>query len=196
MVLDRVPHKPPCDSPIWGSGSLLDTIQRAKLFKDSKTFVDLKLKHPESTVCANFRKLQNPPTREDLSNFVKENFSLEQGQELENWNPTDWRESPKYLGKVTDGMLLHLGREVNKLWKELSRKCSDDLRENPDFYSKLYLPNGFVMPGGRFREIYYWDTYWIVRGLLLSEMYETVKGILVNFVSQIGTFGFIPNGTR
>lgn len=52
------------------------------------------------------------------------------------------------------------------------------------------------MPGGRFIEFYYWDSFWIVRGLLLSEMYSTVKGMLENFLDIINEFGFIPNGGR
>lgn len=52
------------------------------------------------------------------------------------------------------------------------------------------------MPGGRFLEFYYWDSYWIVSGLLHSEMYDTVKGMLRNFFSVIDRYGFIPNGGR
>lgn len=53
-----------------------------------------------------------------------------------------------------------------------------------------------IVPGGRFREFYYWDSYWIVKGLLLSEMYSTTKGMLENFLSIIQRYGFIPNGGR
>jgi alpha,alpha-trehalase len=50
--------------------------------------------------------------------------------------------------------------------------------------------------GGRFREFYYWDTYWIIQGLLLSEMYDTTRGILENFLSMVEQYGFVPNGGR
>ena len=43
---------------------------------------------------------------------------------------------------------------------------------------------------------YYWDTYWIIRGLLHCNMVETAKGILQNFFHQVEMFGFVPNGTR
>lgn len=52
------------------------------------------------------------------------------------------------------------------------------------------------MPGGRFREFYYWDSYWIIRGLLYSEMFDTAKGMLKNFFSIIDRYGYIPNGGR
>ena len=63
-------------------------------------------------------------------------------------------------------------------------------------YSLLYLPHPVIVPGGRFREVYYWDSYWIIRGLLQCEMYDTVKGMLLNFVHLIRQFGKIPNGGR
>lgn len=58
------------------------------------------------------------------------------------------------------------------------------------------MKNGVIVPGGRFLEFYYWDSFWILRGLLQSEMYSTVKGILRNFFSVIDRYGFIPNGGR
>ncbi len=39
----------------------------------------------------------------------------------------------------------------------------------------IYVPHPFIIPGGRFREIYYWDSYWIVQGLLISQMNHTVR---------------------
>lgn len=69
-------------------------------------------------------------------------------------------------------------------------------QNNPDLYSTIYVKNGVIVPGGRFLEFYYWDSYWIVNGLLHSEMYDTVKGMLRNFLSVIDRYGFIPNGGR
>lgn len=53
-----------------------------------------------------------------------------------------------------------------------------------------------MIPGGRFRETYYWDSYWIVKGLLISGMHETVKGMLLNFLLMVDTIGLVPNGGR
>lgn len=58
------------------------------------------------------------------------------------------------------------------------------------------MPNPVIVPGDRFLEYYYWDSYWIIRGLLYSEMFETAKGMLENFLSLIDRFGFLPNGGR
>lgn len=70
------------------------------------------------------------------------------------------------------------------------------IQNNPDLYSIIYVKNGVIVPGGRFLEFYYWDSYWIMVGLLHSEMQTTVKGMLRNFFSVIDRYGFIPNGGR
>jgi hypothetical protein len=87
----------------------------------------------------------------------------------------------------------------------LHHRCSEDLQKNPDLYSIIWLPNGFVMPGGeiiacpgvdgelifwltpsagRFREIYYWDSYWILRGMIVSRMHKTVKAYLAKTLTE------------
>ena len=57
------------------------------------------------------------------------------------------------------------------------------MKVNPFSYSLIYLENPFIIPGGRFRECYYWDSYWTILGLLASEMNETVKGDMINSIS-------------
>ena len=39
----------------------------------------------------------------------------------------------------------------------------------------LPMSGYFFVPGQRFRELYYWDTYWVVKGLLVSRMQESAK---------------------
>lgn len=48
-----------------------------------------------------------------------------------------------------------------------------DVAAQPQLHSLLPLSNRVVVPGERFREIYYWDSYWVVKGLLVSQMGET-----------------------
>lgn len=50
--------------------------------------------------------------------------------------------------------------------------------------------------GGRFRELYYWDSFWIVEGLIQSGLLDIANGTLQNFMDEIDDFGFIPNGGR
>ncbi|KAJ6714295.1 TREHALASE [Salix viminalis] len=53
-----------------------------------------------------------------------------------------------------------------------------------------------VVPGSRFIEVYYWDSYWVIRGLLASKMYETAKAIVTNFIFLVDTYGYVLNGSR
>ena len=72
----------------------------------------------------------------------------------------------------------------------------EDVKYHPELHSILFVPNPFIVPGGRFREFYYWDTYWIVKGLLFSEMYETAQGVIRNLAYMVDNHGFVPNGGR
>ncbi|KAB0336997.1 hypothetical protein FD755_025782, partial [Muntiacus reevesi] len=67
---------------------------------------------------------------------------------------------------------------------------------HPEQFSLIYSRHPFIVPGGRFVGFYYWDSYWVMEGLLLSEMPETVKGMLQNFLDLVQTYGHIPNGAR
>jgi alpha,alpha-trehalase len=44
--------------------------------------------------------------------------------------------------------------------------------------------------------VYYWDTYWVIRGLLVSGMHRTATGMVHNLLHQLKTFGLVPNGNR
>lgn len=91
-------------------------------------------------------------------------------------------------------------------WADLGRKTNCGSIPSSRFFegacsrdivsSLLAVPHGFIVPGGRFREMYYWDAYWIIRGLLYSGMVSTARGMILNFSYLVRRFGFIPNGTR
>ena len=63
------------------------------------------------------------------------------------------------------------------------------------FFIKYILLNNICV-GGRFREIYYWDSFWIIEGLLESQLFSIANDTLQNFMDQLDQFGFIPNGGR
>merc|ERR1719410_1665864 len=164
------------------------------LFNDSKTFVDMPMNYDTETVQRNFDKL---PDKNDatLRKFLSENFSPE-GTELEKVTPTDWTESPEFIENISDENLKELATNMNNLWKNLTRAFNKSKLEIEEKSSLIYLENPFVVPGGRFREVYYWDSYWTVKGLLLSEMYNTTLGMIENFKYLIDLYGHIPNGNR
>ncbi|XP_069985201.1 trehalase isoform X2 [Penaeus vannamei] len=190
---------PPCDSEIYCHGNLLHTVQMARLFNDSKHFVDMSLKASPNDTLRAFQDLMNEtgnkPSKEQVTAFVSENFN-EPGSEFVKWTPPDWNPSPEFLDKVVDPELEQWGRKLNELWKDLGRKISDDVEQNPDKYSQIFVPNPVIVPGGRFREFYYWDSYWTIDGLLLTGMEETVKGMLENFIQMVNDYGMVPNGGR
>lgn len=186
---------PACDSPIYCQGDLLDIIQRMRLFNDSKTFVDMSLKQSPEEVLSAFNNLSKPISEAQGRKFVDDHFSGP-GDEFQPWKPTDLPRMPAIMNHIKDPLLRGFAWDLCRTWKDLGRKIKIDVKLNPDRYSLVYLPNPFIVPGGRFRETYYWDTYWVVKGLLLCEMTDTVKGMLENFAFMIQRFGFIPNGGR
>ena len=60
----------------------------------------------------------------------------------------------------------------------------------------LYLPNRYVVPGGRFNEMYGWDSYFILLGLVQDHRGELAKGMIENFFFEIENYGAILNANR
>jgi alpha,alpha-trehalase len=60
----------------------------------------------------------------------------------------------------------------------------------------LYLPNPYVVPGGRFNEMYGWDSYFIVIGLIQDDRVPIAKGIVENFFFEIANYGAVLNANR
>jgi alpha,alpha-trehalase len=92
------------------------------------------------------------------------------------------------------GCLAGLATSLDEAWQSLARSTPPPI---PGFYSSLLpLPEPFVVPGGRFREQYYWDTYFTMRGLVASGYVDLARGMLSNFLRLMNEYGFIPNGNR
>uniref|UniRef100_A0A915J566 Trehalase n=1 Tax=Romanomermis culicivorax TaxID=13658 RepID=A0A915J566_ROMCU len=159
-----------CDSEIYCRGPILEAVHRLHIYPDSKDYVDMPLKFsPNETLDAfniTFPDKENI-TKEALQNFIDEYF-----------HPP----SRAY--------------EINKLWLQLCKEVNSSVALYPDRYSMLYVPYPFIIPGGRFREFYNWDTYWIELGLLYSGMYNTTKHIIKNFSYLVERYGLVPNGGR
>jgi alpha,alpha-trehalase len=60
----------------------------------------------------------------------------------------------------------------------------------------LYLPEKYVVPGGRFNEMYGWDSYFIIRGLLESGRVDLAKGMVENFFFEVEHYGAMLNANR
>ncbi|KAL6424637.1 hypothetical protein ACFW04_009967 [Cataglyphis niger] len=183
---------------VYCEGPLLKTVQLAGIFNDSKTFVDLYQLNDPNVTLNNFNILMkatnNSPNRSEVATFVAENFVMQ--DELDNSTLPDWKENPAILKSIQDSQFREWARRLNSIWETLARKIKDDVVINPERHSLIYVNNTFVVPGGRFKEFYYWDSYWIIEGLLLCDMPVTVKGMIENFFSMVERYGFVPNGGR
>lgn len=95
--------------------------------------------------------------------------------------------SKNFKSDVNAGIREH----IDTLWQVLYRR-HDTISKG----SLLLLPHNFIVPGGRFRETYYWDTYFTMLGLQESHKTQVIRDMVDNFAYLINRFGHIPNGTR
>lgn len=91
----------------------------AGLFRDSKTFVDKKLKINPEEVLASFEVLMNStdqnPSRDQLAAFINLHFEPE-GSEFEEWDPIDWHSNPSFLEGIRDTNLKIWGNSLHEAW--------------------------------------------------------------------------------
>ncbi len=158
-------------------GTLFTDVQMHRIFKDGKTFVDcVPKKDPKEIVAAYLQLKNNPAVRYSFKNFVLDNF-------YEPVNPADTYQSDRNEPVAT---------HIKQLWNVLKRIPDTVVNGS----SLLPLPNAYIVPGGRFREIYYWDTYFTMLGLQASDDYEMIENMIKNFAFMIQQYGHIPNGNR
>lgn len=156
-------------------GELFIAVQTQRIFPDSKTFVDCTPLHPpKETLKAYESEKQNPGF--DLHDFVKQHFAL-----------------PKSYSSGFHGDPDRPIEEHIKLLWDVLRRDPDQIGEGS---SLIPLPYPYVVPGGRFGEIYYWDSYFTILGLLESDRIDFALDMLSNFASLIELVGHIPNGNR
>ena len=155
-------------------GPLFNDVQTAKLFPDQKTFADAVPNSDPLMILADYR-MQKNQSGFDLRHFVEVNFTLP-------------KEGEKYVPPAGQSLREH----IDGLWPVLTRSTTD--AEKWD--SLLPLPEPYVVPGGRFREIYYWDSYFTMLGLAESNHWDKVSDMVANFAYEIDSWGHIPNGNR
>jgi alpha,alpha-trehalase len=85
-----------------------------------------------------------------------------------------------------------IAAHIDELWPQLTRTSVSP----PRWSSLLPLPEPYVVPGGRFRETYYWDSYFTMLGLIESGREGLVRSMVADFAFLIDTYGHVPNGTR
>lgn len=161
--------------PARDLGALFHDVQLARVFPDSKTFADARPRTAPSEIVARYAAARQRPEF-DLASFVAENF-----------------EAP---GAVGEGYAADrsqtMEEHIRALWPVLTRPADDA----GQLSSLLPLPNPYVVPGGRFGEVYYWDSYFTFLGLAESGRTDLMRDVLDNFAHLVQTVGHVPNGNR
>jgi alpha,alpha-trehalase len=155
---------------------LFEAVQMQRIFPDNKTFVDAVPREAPSVILAAYEQQRQLPGF-DLNRFVLAYFRLPVSAET------------AYHTNIAGGLRRHL----DTLWTVLQRPPTDSVAP---YSSLLPLPRPYVVPGGRFREVYYWDSYFTMLGLQASHRPDLIRGMLDNFAFLITRYGFIPNGNR
>jgi alpha,alpha-trehalase len=156
---------------------LFKDVQEARIFPDGKTFVDCIPKRSLQAILNDYSAaINNPGIRFSLLKFVEENFEL----------PS----APPVLNYIQHEK--NVSQHIKNLWHCLKRS-EDNSSTNS---SLLPLPHSYIVPGGRFREVYYWDSYFTMLGLKESGEVEIIRNMIDNFAYLIRTYGHIPNGNR
>lgn len=157
-------------SPADLYGPLFTAVQTARVFPDGKTFADATPKRDVQAILADYRRLRSDDPVA-LRAFVLANFTVPDSD---------------------DRARLDLRAHVRALWPTLVRAPVTP----PPGSSALALPEPYVVPGGRFREMYYWDSYFTMLGLKVDRRPELVESMLANFTNVLEQYGRIPNGMR
>jgi alpha,alpha-trehalase len=157
--------------------NLFVAVQTAQVFPDSKTFADAVPKSAPAEILSRFDAAK-PTSREALQAFVAANFEVPRQVSGPAGLPSDEHVS--------------ITHHIDLLWDQLTRTTTSA----PPYSSLLPLPEPYVVPGGRFRELYYWDSYFTMLGLVESGRHDLVEHMVRDFASLIDTYGHVPNGTR
>jgi len=161
--------------PSRALGSLFHDVQLAGLFPDSKTFVDARPLEAPATITARY-DAERRAAGFSLQAFVERHFEMPRPA------GGDFRTDPSRS----------MEQHARALWPALTRAADSTTARS----SLLALPFPYVVPGGRFREVYYWDSYFTMLGLIASGRSDLVKSMLDNFAHLVRTVGHIPNGNR
>ncbi len=153
--------------------SFLHVVQMNGIFADGKTFVDCIPKYQVKEIINKYNHEKNN-TGFDLHRFVMDNYELPAKIEV----------------AYQSNLQKTVSENITALWELLTREPGAARG------SLLELPNPYIVPGGRFGEIYYWDSYFTMLGLKVSGKVDMIENMVNNFSYLIDTYGYIPNGNR
>ncbi|MDD3078465.1 MAG: alpha,alpha-trehalase TreF [Paludibacter sp.] len=178
LLLSCIKYTKKTETFITGSpealyGQLFYDVQSDKnIFSDSKYFMDAIPLQSTETIKKEYTALQ-PKNSATIKHFIEEHFKLPENQN-------------NYIADSGS-----VEQHISALWKVLQH--SPDKKQSGTL---IPLPYSYVVPGGRFREIYYWDSYFTMLGLAADNENEIISDMIHNFSYLIDEYGFIPNGNR
>lgn len=164
---------PTAKSPDEALGELFSDVQNRRVYGDGKTFVDLIPRRRMKQIQQEYLVAKSDPNF-DLRDFVSRHF-YEFGAYDAAYH-TDTSMTPR--------------QHIAELWHVLERK------NRRDRGSLIALPYAYIVPGGRFSEQFYWDSYFIMLGLATDNRWDMIEGMLKNYTYMIRKFGFIPTANR
>ena len=156
-------------------GDLLEAVQNQRVYQDGKTFVDLVPSRRLSSIRAEYNLLKDRPDF-NLREFINEHFV----DSTEGVYPHTYVANPKHTPL----------EQIDDLWTFFER------RNRVTRGSLELLPYTYIVPGGRFGEQFYWDTYFIMLGLASAGRWNLIEGMMKNFSFQIRKHGYIPTANR
>jgi len=102
-----------------------------------------------------------------------------------------WFEPPAGVSQFNAHDGLTMSEHIERLWPALVREP----RSVDDRSSLLPLEHAHIVPGGMFREAYYWDSYFTLVGLGENRKHLRHECVAA-LAEQIDRFGHVPNGNR
>jgi alpha,alpha-trehalase len=162
-------------------GELFRAVQLGRVFTDSKTFVDCVPKSAPTIILADY-EAEKHQAGFSLNAFVYEHFTVPEAV------------VSGFVADTTHSTAEHIGR----VWPYLTHRADEveTGKASQQGGSLVPLPYPYVVPGGRFREVFYWDSYFTMLGLRESGQYDLIRQMIDNFAYLIDTYGHIPNGNR
>lgn len=157
-------------------GELFERVQIEEVFPDSKTFVDSSPAFEHEIILDKYKNEKNKSSFA-LKEFVKEAFIL----------------TPSAGGDLNLDKNRTMEEHISALWNILLRGPD---KKASSYSTLLPLPYPYIVPGGRFTEVYYWDSYFTSEGLAASGKMDIVENMVKNFAYLIDNYGHIPNGNR
>ncbi len=149
-----------------------DVQSNPRLFPDRKTFVDCIPLYDVAIIRGKYEKLTDKSDSSTMR-FLRENFKIP-------GNESSYKSDSASANE-----------HITQLWEVLKRPANKSISG-----TLIPLPYPYIVPGDRFREVYYWDSYFTMLGLQADNQINVVRNMIDNFSYLIDTLGYIPNGNR